>query len=865
MEYRSKYHMNTRTTPSLAATTVCTELENGIKIFVCPRRGTGTVFTQAVVRTGSIHEGQFLGCGLSHFLEHMVFSGTETHPGHTDIADRINALGGNLNASTGYNSTQYYMEVPPHAVNEALDMLYGMIARPLFPEERFIHEKDVILRESAMRNDNPYTQLHECLLKNALRTYPARVPIIGFEEKIRQVDRDRMRAYYELRYSPMRTAFVVTGDVEPEEVIRHLTEIASAWRLGRLDEPTIPAEPEQTEQRFEETFYNNPLAWIAFAYQTPNHTQKEQIGQDVFCRLLTGSDSARMIRELVTRQQLADEVVASRFAARDIALSTICAVTAPENAGRTIDQIREILRDLKERPVQKDELERIATGIERGFWDVFRSNRGLGRLISSRFVENLTLQGLDQYPELVRSVTCEDIMEIARKYHDLSRETLVLQMPEEFRKKQSSNTASAAQFTKPEAQKCANGVRTVTITDHSLPLVSFTLCLPGGNVYENKENSGISELLCAMLPCGTQQFDEEKFNALLDDNAIELSVENKTYFIKVSASCMAHQLPLFKDLLKSMLAQPLFSGEVFERENAILQRDLENELAEPATVAKMLTRAAVLKDHPLGMTQEDDIAALKKMDRDMVRDFYGRILSPTQAVASIGGALTPEEAENTLQEILGAIPWNTERFDAPLFTEPANNGVEMCSRKMDKAQSVVMYGFSMPCCKDYTMADALVLIASNGMASKLFKTVREERGLAYYTALSPVITDHASYATYLAGTKPGAEKEVLSLFEEERKLRIREGFSQEEFNAASAKIQFDIAERMQDAGKIAENAATDEYRGKGAGRLWEQLEEMKKLTIQDMNRAAKNMLDKPFRVMTVVSPENFSDFPAFQI
>ncbi|MBR4075307.1 MAG: insulinase family protein, partial [Lentisphaeria bacterium] len=78
--------MTRNNTPSIAEKTISAELSNGLKIYVYPRPGSGTVFTQAVVRTGSIHEGEFLGCGLSHFLEHMVFSGTETHPGHLDIA-----------------------------------------------------------------------------------------------------------------------------------------------------------------------------------------------------------------------------------------------------------------------------------------------------------------------------------------------------------------------------------------------------------------------------------------------------------------------------------------------------------------------------------------------------------------------------------------------------------------------------------------------------------------------------------------------------------------------------------------------------------------------------------------------------------
>ena len=856
--------MTRSNTPSIAENTISAELANGLKIYVYPRPGSGTVFTQAVVRTGSIHEGEFLGCGLSHFLEHMVFSGTETHPGHLDIANRVNALGGNLNASTGYNSTQYYMEVPPFAANEALDMLYGMIARPLFPEERFRHEKNVILRESAMRNDNPYTLLYETMLKTAFSRYPARIPIIGYDEKIREVDRARMKAYYDLRYSPARTAFVVVGDVEPGAVIEHLTEIASSWRLGRLDEPVLPAEPIQTAARFEQTYYNNPLGWIAFAYKEPNRGQKDKIVQEVFSKILAGSESARLVRELVTKQQIADEVVASRFDAQESALSTILAVAAPEHAEKTIEGIRSILNTLKREPVAQNELDRIAIGIERGFWDVLRSNRGLGRLISSRFVENKPLEELEHYPELVRSISREEIMETAEKYHDSTGETLVLQLPESERKKKSTVSRSSSTLRRPEVKTLPGGQRLITIEDQTLPLVHFSFCLPGGNIYETKENAGVTELLTAMLTCGTEKYSEEKFDSLLDDNALELSVENRTYHINITASCMKDQLPLLTGLLKSMLSEPLLAQDVFERENAMLQRDLENDLSEPRVVAKMLTRAAILKDHPLGMTEEDDLASLKAMKRQAVQDFYHRILSPTQTVAAVTGAITEQEAEDAIREIFSAIPWSAEKLVAPVADHTGKSGVETVSRTMKKAQAVVMYGFPLVTYDQYSMNDALVLLASNGMASRLFKTVREERGLAYYVALSPVITDHASYLTYLSGTKPGAEKDVLALFEEERKLRVEQGFDQQEFEDAVAKIRFDIADRMQDAGKLADSCAANEYRGKGGDRIWQQLEEVETLTREGMNQAAKCLFGQPFRVMTAVSPENFCDFPQIQ-
>ena len=164
--------------------------------------------------------------------------------------------------------------------------------------------------------------------------------------------------------------------------------------------------------------------------------------------------------------------------------------------------------------MEQNELDRIATGIERGFWDILRSNRGLGRLISNRFVENKPLEELEHYPELVRSVTREEIMETAEKYHGSTGETLVLQMPENERKKQKHTTGCTKTFSPPEVKTLPAGQRLITIEDHSLPLVHFSFCLPGGNVYETKENAGVSELLTAMLTCGTAKYSEEIFKKI---------------------------------------------------------------------------------------------------------------------------------------------------------------------------------------------------------------------------------------------------------------------------------------------------------------------------------------------------------------
>ena len=101
-----------RKKPLIADQITAVALGNGLRIYVAPNHRAPVVTAQIWVETGSIHEEEFLGCGLSHFLEHMLFSGTEKFPGKTEISDRASMLGAKLNAWTSYNHTAYYMEGP---------------------------------------------------------------------------------------------------------------------------------------------------------------------------------------------------------------------------------------------------------------------------------------------------------------------------------------------------------------------------------------------------------------------------------------------------------------------------------------------------------------------------------------------------------------------------------------------------------------------------------------------------------------------------------------------------------------------------------------------------------------------------------
>ena len=158
---------------------------NGMEAYVLPRPG-GTVMVECYIRTGSIHEGEQLGCGLSHFLEHMLFQGCRNYPG-TSAADTLQNAGCQINAYTSFDRTVYHSRGAGDKLPLMLDVLSSMIRYPELPEKRFIAERDVILREYDRTRDDPGRRLQEELFKLMYLRHPMRVPVIGQRDMIAEV------------------------------------------------------------------------------------------------------------------------------------------------------------------------------------------------------------------------------------------------------------------------------------------------------------------------------------------------------------------------------------------------------------------------------------------------------------------------------------------------------------------------------------------------------------------------------------------------------------------------------------------------------------------------------------------------------
>src|SRR6058998_4457644 len=170
-------------------------LENGLTVIVREDHSAPVVSAQAWCKAGSIDEGRWLGAGLSHCLEHMLFKGTATRPG-SRIDQEVQEAGGYMNAYTSFDRTVYWINVPNTGARTAIDILCDIMQHATLPEEELAKEMDVIRREMDMNQDDPGQRSARRLFETAYTRSPYRFTIIGYADIFNEVRRVDLERYY---------------------------------------------------------------------------------------------------------------------------------------------------------------------------------------------------------------------------------------------------------------------------------------------------------------------------------------------------------------------------------------------------------------------------------------------------------------------------------------------------------------------------------------------------------------------------------------------------------------------------------------------------------------------------------------------
>lgn len=329
-------------------------LDNGVRVVAEALPSVRSVSIGVWVDVGSRDErpGEE---GLSHFIEHMFFKGTRRRSAEA-ISREIDALGGELNAFTSRECTTFYAKVLDEHLEPGIDLLADIFHHSRFDAKELAKEKQVVLEEIRMVEDDPEEFLYDLHTKNAFSTHPLGRPILGEKTTIRALRRDRLLAYRFNHYRPSQVVIAVAGNFVFRPLMKRLAS-AFGGKWGGATNPDerkpptidggIQVRPKQLEQ-----------VHLCLGLKGLSHSDADRYGAYALNAILGGGVSSRLFQEVREKRALAYTIYSSLSCYTDSGLLNVYAGVRPDAAPKVLELIQAELRRLKAQPVGRAELQR---------------------------------------------------------------------------------------------------------------------------------------------------------------------------------------------------------------------------------------------------------------------------------------------------------------------------------------------------------------------------------------------------------------------------------------------------------------------------------------------------------------------------
>jgi zinc protease len=838
--------------PALPPGTRLVTLENGLVIVIREDPSAPVVSAQAWCKAGSIDEGKWLGAGLSHMLEHMLFKGTAKRgPGRID--QEVQDAGGYMNAYTSFDRTVYYINVPNTGAAIAVDILCDIMQNATLPAEEVEKEKQVILREMDMNQDDPSRRASRRLFETAYTRSPYRYTVIGYPDIFADLSREDIVSYYREKYAPNNTFFVVVGDIRAAEVEAQIREAYKGVRSRPLPPAVMPMEPPQAAPReiFEEAAIE--LGHFHFAWHIPDLRHPDVPVLDVLATLLGNGHSSRLYQHIRERSGLVHSIDAWTYNPGNPGLLGISGVVDGVLFEKARAAVRAELDKVRTELVTEKELAKAVKQFTAATLATRKTMQGQAQDFGGNWMSANDLNFSERYLAAVKRVTREDIQRVARRYLVAENRTLFALLPTGT---VLQRVESRAVIVDTAIQKIdfPNGLRLLLKEDHRLPFVEYRAVFRGGVLAENEQNNGLTLLLAKCLLKGTERRSAEEIAAEIEGLGGSLDSYGGNNSFGVNAEVLSTDFDQGLDLMADVILNPLMPEGSLEREKEVQLATIRAQRDHMLQSASKGMRRKLFGARGYGLDVTGNEKSVRAATRDHLLAFYKRLAVPNNCVISVYGDINAAEARAAIEARFG--PWQRAepiKIEAGEPLQPAE--ILRVSETRDKKQGVIVLavpGVSIQSRDRHALE--LLQEALSDLGSRLFVRIRENLGLAYYVGAQHFLGLQPGYFALYAGTTP----ENLAQVEEEMLKEIgtlrESGLTAEELKRAKAKLLGQKKIARQDLGGYAVATALDELYGLGYQNCDLEDSLYEAVTLDEVQDVIRRFLTPDRCVISTVSP-----------
>ncbi len=869
------------------------------------------VSAQAWFRVGSLTETNQLG-GISHFLEHMIFKGSENLE-VGELASLAESSGGDINAYTTNESTYYDLIAMPDKFERCLDALLDALWWPGFEENEVRQERRVILSEL----NRAYEQPDQLLLHDLYReAYGSRHPygraILGTQKTLENIGASELKKYHRQYYAPSSAVLVFAGAFDISRVKSVLRKRHKILRVkwpkpGRRKMPEVPRPvPRKAGPRVILQRGRSGTAHLEIAFQIPPLTHRDTPAIEVLGMVLGAGGSSRLYEHLCINTSLMFGVSTECYLSSGPGLLFLGGYAAPKNVEKAIEQILLVAKQIiGDKPITPDELDKVRMNYMAGL--EFRRERMTGRASVAGYSELITGDPNYhlKYMKMVMEIDANDISDVARRYLAPSRTTTAVFFPKGeasqvgvrrirkailsgfennlehdrndansdqpvTEKSTASRNRSVSQKrshrketersgtnNQPIEKELPGGGRLVMLPDGGPGVFCLRAVFLGGQRNESARQAGLHALMMSVAPMATEKCASNAFSKEVEGLGAEIDGFSGRDTFGMTASGLSVVLPEILERFVEVISGPAFHEDDVEFVRAELNAERDSELDDLGQWCRLKGYQLLYGRHPLGRHPLGTSRTLGLFGQKVLLREWRRRALPSNLVVAAAGNFDISFLEENLPKKLK--PWAAvTRRQAPVL-KPAPPRIPSRRRfrsyVLDGAtQSHVHMSFlGTTFWGPERHALAIIAAALGSQGGGLFLELREKRGLAYDVSVSSHESLDPGLISMYAATPAGKEKLVIDLMRQEIARVSTKGLDDGEFHRAKAYLIGGLSRSHQRAFARSADLAGRFAHGLG----WEALEETKgqieRVNMDSVKEAARHFMKPSKKCLVVVS------------
>lgn len=834
-------------------------LDNGLTVIVREDHSAPLAALQAWFRAGSIFEGKWLGCGISHFVEHMAFKGTPTRP-VGQFAREVKAVGGDLNAYTYHDRTVFHIVVPSEGFFPCLEALSDVIQNSSFDPEETTKEKQVIVKELEGYLDHPERILHHLYEETVFQIHPYRFPVGGYISQFSTLTRGDLVDYYRAWYVPNNMVLVIVGDVDLRAVSDRVKQLFSGFSRKPLPPEYVPEEPPQLGRRRHERENANLKGYglLRMGYHTVAITDPDVYPLDVAALVLGHGDASRLCRRLRDEKHLVYSITTYSDTPMFRGSFAVQAVYPPGSLPEVEREILGEIERLRAGGVSEEELESARNRVLAAAYLSRETVQGQAEVlgIAELLCHDIRFEQL--YLERIRQVRRDDVLRVARKYFEQDNLSSVAVVPPGEGPQAKALTAIpavAAGPSQPVLHATAGGTRLVVRATHRLPVVSLVAAFRAGVRAERSEKAGLSNFTALVLPRGTRRRSAQEIARSIESVGGALSTQGGRNTITLSLTVPREHLRRVWEILTDVLSEPSFPEEQVAQVRQEILQEIDRVRSDVFQSNQLLLHRLLFADHPYSRDFRGTPEAVREIGPEDLEEFQRRFVRPSKSVLAVSGDVDPEEILRWVADSFGS----AASHEAPMPVVrpvPRLSGTLVAKENFpEKTLGAAILGFPTVDLLDPDRCTFEVLDAVlSGLGGRIFEGLRDERALAYACGTYSLPLLEAGYFAFYIKTKPGqVDAAVEEIFRQIRLLQA-ELVREEELRRAQVSLVGAQRAGLQTNASLAGQMAIDELCGLGYGHYLAYADKIRAIRAEDLLRVARQYFTTDRYALAVTGP-----------